>query len=152
MWSNCLLDFGTYFLVGIMMRCVISCCSTSFLWLVFFLFFFFWGGGCSSSVRVHDSQAYTETDVTTGSTSVIAFDGLDSRSCEPPIFAVYDGPMPSHFDPVMKREVCELIVRLPTKSCMLDPIPNSLLKLCRNDLVLLIAAIHQCLSFHRCSP
>ena len=38
------------------MRFVVSCGSTSFPWLVFF----FW----SSAVRVHDSQAYREMDVT----------------------------------------------------------------------------------------
>ena len=37
-------------------------------------------------------------------------DDLDSRSCEPPILAVYDDPMLSHFDPVTAREICELIV------------------------------------------
>ena len=37
-WSNCLLDLGTDYLVGniVCMRCVVSCGSTSFLWLVFF--------------------------------------------------------------------------------------------------------------------
>ena len=52
---------------------------------------------------------------------------LDSRSCEPPTFAVYDGPMLSHFDPVTEKEISELIVRSPSKSCMLDPIPASLM-------------------------
>ena len=37
------------------MRCVVSCGSTSFSWLVFLLW--------SSAVRVHDSQAYREMDV-----------------------------------------------------------------------------------------
>ena len=37
-WSDCLLDLGTDFLVGnmIFMRCLIPCGSTSFPWLVFF--------------------------------------------------------------------------------------------------------------------
>ena len=39
-WSDCLLDLGTDFLVckmyGLCMRCVVSCGSTSFPWLVFF--------------------------------------------------------------------------------------------------------------------
>ena len=38
MWSDCLLDLGTDFLVGNMvfvLRCVVSCASTSFPWLVF---------------------------------------------------------------------------------------------------------------------
>ena len=38
------------------MRCVVSCGSTSFPWLVFFFE--------SSAVRVHDSQAYRKMDVT----------------------------------------------------------------------------------------
>ena len=41
---------------GLYMRCVVSCVSTSFPWLVFF----FW----SSAVRVHDSQAYRKMDAT----------------------------------------------------------------------------------------
>ena len=49
-------------------------------------------------------------------------DDLDSRSFELPTFTMYDGPMLSHFDPVTARGICELIVRSPTKSCMLDPI------------------------------
>ena len=39
MWANCLLDLGTDFLVGNLSfcrRCVVSCGSTSFPWLVFF--------------------------------------------------------------------------------------------------------------------
>ena len=36
------------------MRCVVSCSSISFLWLVFFF----------GAVRVHDSQAYREMDET----------------------------------------------------------------------------------------
>ena len=45
-WSNCLLDLGTDFLVGNMvfsMRCVISCGSTSFPWLVIFFGALLWG-------------------------------------------------------------------------------------------------------------
>ena len=66
---------------------------------------------------------------------------LDYRSCELSTFTVYDGHVLSHFDPVREREVCELIVRSPTKSCVLDPIPTSLMKQCLNDLVPLITAI-----------
>ena len=58
MWSNCLLDLGTDFLVGniLRIRCVVSCGSTSFPLLVFSLWSFV--------VRVRDSQAYTKMDVT----------------------------------------------------------------------------------------
>ena len=41
---------------------------------------------------------------------------LDSRSCQTPTFALYAGPMLSHFDPVTEREICELTVRSPTKA------------------------------------
>ena len=68
-------------------------------------------------------------------------DDLDSRSCEPPTFAVYDGHVLSHFDPVTEREICELIVRSPSKSCMQDPIPTSPMKQCLHDSVPLITAI-----------
>ena len=57
-WSDCPLDLGTDSLVGnivFCMRCVVSCGSTSFPWLVFLLW--------SSGVRVHDSQAYRKMDV-----------------------------------------------------------------------------------------
>ena len=37
-------------------------------------------------------------------------DDLDSRSCEPPTFVVFNGPMLSHFDPVTEKEISELIV------------------------------------------
>ena len=61
-WSDCLLDLGTDFLVGnnygLCMRCVVSCGSTSFPWLV--SCFLLW----SSAVRVHDSQACRKMDVT----------------------------------------------------------------------------------------
>ena len=68
-------------------------------------------------------------------------DDLDSSSCELSTFTVYDGHVLSHFDLVTEREVCELIVRSPTKSCVLDPIPTSLMKQCLNDLVPLITVI-----------
>ena len=61
-WSDYLLDLGTDFLVGnnygLCMRCVVSCGSTSFPWLV--SCFLLW----SSAVRVHDLQAYGKMDVT----------------------------------------------------------------------------------------
>ena len=45
-WSNCLLDLGTDFLVGnngLCMRCVVFCGNTSFPWLVFFFGALLWG-------------------------------------------------------------------------------------------------------------
>ena len=68
-------------------------------------------------------------------------DDIDSCTCEPPTFAEYDGPMYCHFDSVTEKETCELTVQSPTKSCMLNPIPTSLLKQCLDELVLLVTAI-----------
>ena len=65
-------------------------------------------------------------------------DDLDSRSCEPPTFAIFDGPQLSQFEPVTEELICELILKSLTKSCMLDPIPTSITKQCLNDLVSLI--------------
>ena len=48
MWSNCLLDLGTDFLVGNMVFVISMACIL--LW--------------SSAVRVHESQAYRKRDVT----------------------------------------------------------------------------------------
>ena len=42
-WSNCLLDLGTDFLIGNVIRCVVSCGCTSFSWLVFFYAALLWG-------------------------------------------------------------------------------------------------------------
>ena len=60
-------------------------------------------------------------------------DDLDSRSCEPPtcIFDVHS----SLFEPVTDELIRELILKSPTKSCMLDPIP------CLDALVSLITFI-----------
>ena len=45
MWSDCLLDLGTNFLVGnmVFVRCEVSCGSTSFPWLVFSFGALLWG-------------------------------------------------------------------------------------------------------------
>ena len=45
LWSNCLLDLGTDFLIGnmVLVRCVVSCSSTSFPWLVVFFGALLWG-------------------------------------------------------------------------------------------------------------
>ena len=66
---------------------------------------------------------------------------LDSRSCDPPTFAVFEGPLLSQFEPVTEKVISELIMKSPTKSCMLDPIPTSLAKQCLNDLVSLVTVI-----------
>ena len=55
-------------------------------------------------------------------------DDLDSRSCQPLTFAVFDGPQLSQLEPVTDELIRELILKSPTKSCMLDPIPTSLTK------------------------
>ena len=56
------------------------------------------------------------------------------------VFAEYDGPMLCQFDSVTEKVIHELIVQSPAKSCMLDPIPTSLLKQCLDDLVPLVTA------------
>ena len=68
-------------------------------------------------------------------------DDLVSRSCEPPTFAIFDGPQLSQFEPVTDELIRELILKSPTKSYMLDPIPTSLTKQCLDDLVSLITFI-----------
>ena len=55
-------------------------------------------------------------------------DNLDTHSCEPPTFASFDGPQLSQFELVTSKLIRELILKSPTKSCMLDPIPTSLTK------------------------
>ena len=70
-----------------------------------------------------------------------ARDDLDSRSCEPPTFAIFDGPQLSQFEPVTDELIRELILKSPTKSCMLDPIPTSFTKQCLDALVSLISFI-----------
>ena len=66
---------------------------------------------------------------------------LDSRSCDPPTFAVFEGLLLSQFEPVTEKVIRELIIKSPTKICMLDPIPTSLTKQCLNDFVSLITVI-----------
>ena len=66
---------------------------------------------------------------------------LYSRSCEPPTFAIFDGPQLSQFEPVTDELIRELILKSPTKSCMLDPIPTSLTKQYLDALVSLITFI-----------
>ena len=68
-------------------------------------------------------------------------DDLDSRSREPPTFAIFDCPHLSQFEPVTDELIRELILKSPTKSCMLDPIPTSFTKQCLDDLVPLITFI-----------
>ena len=47
----------------------------------------------------------------------------------------------SQFEPVTEKVIRELIIKSPTKRCMLDPIPTSLTKKCLNDQVSLIKVI-----------
>jgi hypothetical protein len=68
-------------------------------------------------------------------------DDLDQRPSEPPTFSTYDGPVFSVFDNVTEKEIYDLIVSMPSKSCTLDPIPTSLTKQCLSDVVPLITAI-----------
>jgi hypothetical protein len=66
---------------------------------------------------------------------------LDSRQCNPPSFAVFEGPCFDHFDVVTEAEISELITKMPTKGCMLDPFPTSLVKDYSNYLVPIITVI-----------
>lgn len=68
-------------------------------------------------------------------------DDLDSRACEPPTFSVFDGPFFTHFEPVSETEIEELISASAAKSCMLDPIPTTLLKQCSSVIVPVITDI-----------
>lgn len=47
----------------------------------------------------------------------------------------------SKFEPVTEQEIHDLIVELPSKSCILDPLPTGITKQCLSDLVPLITAI-----------
>ena len=64
-----------------------------------------------------------------------------SGFCEPPTFAIFDGPLLSQSKPVKEKLIRELILKPPTKSCMLDPLPTSITKQCLDDLVSLITFI-----------
>ena len=68
-------------------------------------------------------------------------DDLDSRSCQPLTFAICDSPQLCQFELVTDKLICELILKSPTKSCMLGAIPTSLTKQCLDDLVSLITFI-----------
>ena len=68
-------------------------------------------------------------------------DELDSVVCDSPSFAVHNGVVLSRFEPVSEKEIYELILESPTKSCRLDPIPTSYVKLCIDELVPCITAI-----------
>ena len=70
---------------------------------------------------------------------------LDSHQCEPPSFAVYEGPGFDHFSIVSEDEISKLIKNMPTKSCILDPLPTNLVKHCIDDLVPLITHINESL-------
>ena len=46
-------------------------------------------------------------------------DDMDLCSCEPPTFAIFDGPQLSQFEPVTDELIRELILKSPMRSCML---------------------------------
>ena len=48
-------------------------------------------------------------------TDRIRRDDLDSRSCEPPTFAIFDGPQLSQFEPVTDELIRELILESDEK-------------------------------------
>ena len=66
---------------------------------------------------------------------------LDQRSPVTPTFQEYDGPLFAAFEPVSEKEIYDLILSMPTKSCALDPLPTQLAKTCLQDLLPLITNI-----------
>ena len=60
---------------------------------------------------------------------------VDAHPSEPAAFPLYDGPNLCLFEPVTEEEIRKLIVKSPTKSCMLDAIPTSLTKECLFNLL-----------------
>ena len=56
-------------------------------------------------------------------------------------FIPFDGIPLTYFRPVSEETVRDLVLKPPTKSCPLDPIPTGLLKACVNSLVPLITCI-----------
>ena len=50
-------------------------------------------------------------------------------------------PKLSQFTPVSIEEIQKIDLRSPSKSCMLDPIPTSLLKECKSELMPIIIKI-----------
>ena len=55
-------------------------------------------------------------------------DDQDSRSREPPTFAIFDSPLLSQFEPETEKPIRELILRSPTKRCSHDFCPTLPLK------------------------
>ncbi|XP_072037652.1 uncharacterized protein [Amphiura filiformis] len=66
---------------------------------------------------------------------------LDSRHSLPPSFSVYEGPVFDQFTLVSEDEISDLIKSMPTKGCILDPLPTDLVKQCADDLVPLLTCI-----------
>ena len=66
---------------------------------------------------------------------------LDSRHCQPPCFAIYDGPVFDSFSLVCEEDIFALMKEMPNKSCILDPLPTDLVKQCAESLVPLITRI-----------
>ena len=66
---------------------------------------------------------------------------LDLRSPVSPTFAMFNGTPFVKFDTVSEKDVKDLIMSMPTKSCILDPLPTILTKTCLDDLVPLITTI-----------
>ena len=64
-----------------------------------------------------------------------------SHHCEAATCDAYTGPLLTHFQPLSAEDISKLVKVSPTKSCLLDPIPTSLLKQHTDDLLPLITAI-----------
>ena len=68
-------------------------------------------------------------------------DELDSRSSEVPSFDIYHGPKLKEFNSVDQKQIFDLIMSMPSKSCLLDPLPTTLLKQYLVDVIPLITDI-----------
>ena len=66
---------------------------------------------------------------------------VDAQTDESPTYALYDGPPLVGFEKVTESEIRTLLLNSPPKSCMLDPIPTSLVRQCVDELTPLIACI-----------
>ena len=68
-------------------------------------------------------------------------ENLDSSSLPSPEFKTYNGPMFNEFHTVSEDFVKKVISQMPTKSCILDPMPTNLVKDYVHELIPLITQI-----------
>ena len=66
---------------------------------------------------------------------------IDTQSADPPVFEPFTGSKFCDFEPVTEASMLELILKIASKSCKLDPIPTSLTKQYLDALVPFITKI-----------